>query len=308
MIEELKAPNHRIENLKKRSRIIRSIRDFFMDRNYVEVETPIRIPAPAPESHIDAVETEGWFLHTSPELCMKRLLAAGHDRIYQICRCFRKAERGDRHLPEFTMLEWYRAGIDYRELMRECEALVVAAAQRLSATGALTFQGRRIELAAPWERLSVREAFARFTPVSVEQALADNSFNERMAFEIEPRLGLPRPTFLYDYPVSLGALARKSALDPSVAERFELYMAGVELVNAFSELIDAEEQRARFSEEQAFRARCGKTVYPDSEKFLQCLPFMPESAGAALGVDRLCMILMDTVRIDDVVAFTTEEL
>ena len=291
-----------------RSRILQSIRDFFVERDFLEVETPVRIPAPAPESHIDAIASDGWFLQTSPELCMKRLLAAGHQRIFQICKCFRRSERGDRHLPEFTMLEWYQAGVDYRELMRHCEALLLQLSRRLMDADYISYQGKRISLEAPWERISIREAFARYTPISMEQAIEENAFNELMAFQIEPRLGLDKPVFLFDYPVSLGALARRSAADPTVAERFELYIAGVELVNAFSELIDAGEQRERFSKEQAYRAASGKTVYPDADKFLDCLNRMPESSGAALGIDRLCMIFADTARIDDIVAFTTEDL
>ncbi len=307
-MEEKELNLKKIQNLRLRSRIIQSIRDFFIEREFLEVETPVRIPAPAPESHIEAVSSEPWFLQTSPELCMKRLLAGGHERIFQICRCFRKSERGDRHLPEFTMLEWYQAGIDYRELMRHCEDLLAALSRSIAAAESILYQGKRIKLDAPWERISVTEAFDRYTPVSMERALEDGSFNERMAFEIEPRLGLEKPVFLFDYPVSLGALARSSPGDPTVAERFELYMSGLELVNAFSELVDPEEQRTRFSREQAHRTSCGKPVYPDPEKFLNCLNHMPESAGAALGIDRLCMIFADTTRIDDVVAFTTEDL
>ncbi len=307
-MKELQVLAAKAENLKMRSRIMQTIRDFFMARDYLEVETPIRIPAPAPESHIDAIASEGWFLQTSPELCMKRLLAVGYPRIFQICKCFRKAERGDRHLPEFSMLEWYCAGIDYGELMRECEDMVLAVARKVVGADTVTFQGREISVSAPWERLSVRQAFERYTPVSMEQALADNSFNERMAFEIEPQLGWERPVFLYDYPLALGALARKSPADPSVAERFELYIGGLELVNAFSELIDPVEQRERFAQEKQYRASAGKAVYPDADSFLDSLHLMPESAGAALGLDRLCMVFADTLVIDEVATFTTEEL
>jgi lysyl-tRNA synthetase class 2 len=298
----------KFKTLKIRSRIIQTIRDFFIGRDYLEIDTPIRIPAPAPESHIDAIPTESWFLHTSPELCMKRLLAAGYPRIFQICKCFRNAERGNRHLPEFTMLEWYRSGIDYFELMRECEDLLVSISQNVFGADTIRFPGKEIQLSPPWERISVEEAFQRYTSVPMEKALKENTFNEIMAFEIEPNLGRLKPAFLYDYPVSLGALARKSRRDPTVAERFELYIDGVELVNAFSELTDPEEQRMRFSQEQRYREACGKTVYPDAEKFLSCLQDMPESAGAALGVDRLCMIFSNTDEIDQVVAFTMEEL
>jgi lysyl-tRNA synthetase class 2 len=290
--------------LEKRARIIQSIRAFFIRRGYLEVETPHRIPANAPEAHIDAIASDGWFLHTSPELCMKRLLAAGCPRLFQICRCWRNAERGHRHLPEFTILEWYRAEADYRVVMEECEELLRA----LVAKEKLTYQGEHIDLSAPWERLTVAEAFARHAPVSLDEALAADRFDEIIAFEIEPKLGWEKPSFLYDYPVKLAAFARRKQEDPQVAERFELYIAGLELANAFSELTDAKEQRSRFEKEEALRRAFGKTPSTFPEKFLKELPAMPESAGIALGVDRLVMLLSDAVAIDEVVAFTSEEL
>ena len=170
---------------------------------------------------------------------MKRLLAAGHARIFQICRCFRQGELGSRHLPEFTMLEWYRAGADYRELMSECEDLVTTLAQDLDMPGGLVRGGRTIDLRKPWERLTLKEAFERYAPVPLDEALAVGTFDELMAFEVEPRLSMDRPVFIHDFPVSLGALARRKSGNPEVAERFELYIGGLELVNAFSELTDA---------------------------------------------------------------------
>ncbi|MBI5014224.1 MAG: EF-P lysine aminoacylase GenX [Deltaproteobacteria bacterium] len=292
--------NARNENLWFRARVVQAIRAFFIGRGYLEVETPHRIPAPAPEAHIDAVGSEGWYLHTSPELCMKRLLAVGHPRLFQVCRCFRKGERGRRHLPEFTMLEWYRAGADYRGLMEETEELVGEVAA--------TCGGRQFDLSRPWERLTVAEAFARFTTTTPEAALADGSFDERVAFEIEPHLGQGRPLFLCDYPAPLAALARRKPGNPSVAERFELYLQGVELANGFSELTDVAEQRDRFAAERGVRAAAGKDPYPLPERFLEDLARLPESAGIALGVDRLVMLLAGAETIDEVVAFAPEEL
>jgi len=294
--------------LLQRAAVIQAIRLFFVSRDYVEVETPHRIPAPAPESHIDAVPSGDWFLHTSPELCMKRLLAAGYPRIFQICRCFRGRENGSRHLPEFTLLEWYCEGSDYRDLMSECEDLVIDLARETGKGLELTWQGKTIRLEKPWERISVRDAFRRHAGLTAEEALKSGSFDEIMALEIEPRLGNERPVFLYDYPIALGALARQKAADPACAERFELYMGGVELVNAFSELTDAAEQRRRFLKEEEDRRARGKRPYPMPEPFLRALPDMPESAGAALGVDRLVMLLTGAADIRDVVAFTPEEL
>jgi lysyl-tRNA synthetase class 2 len=288
----------------RRGVIFDRIRAFFREKGYLEVETPFRIPAPAPEANIDAIAASGWFLQTSPELCMKRLLAAGYPSIFQICRCWREGERGVRHLSEFTMLEWYRSGADYRDLMRETEELVRAAAP----ADRISYRGSLIDLAAPWERISVAEAFERYTATNAQAALADGSFDELMVEQIEPRLGCGRPTFLHDYPASCGALARLKADDPSVAERFELYLGGLEIANAFSELVDPVEQRARFLAEATERASQGKTSYPMPEKFLAELEQMPPSAGIALGLDRLVMVLLDAASIDEVVAFTTEEL
>jgi lysyl-tRNA synthetase class 2 len=296
------------KNLAIRARVIQTIRRFFIERDYLEIETPIRIPAPAPEAHIDAVESGGWFLQTSPELCMKRLLAAGFPRIFQICKCFRLGERGDRHLPEMTMLEWYRAESDYQEMMRECEALITAVALDLSAPDVLNYQGRQIKLTPPWRRLSVEQAYRQYGAVSALTALEQGQFDEIMVEKIEPNLELTRPLFLVDYPAARGALARLKPGDGQYAERFELYIGGLEICNAFSELTDPAEQRARFDGEQNHRRLSGKPVYPMPESFISALSDMPDAAGNALGIDRLIMLFADTEKIDEVVAFTPEEL
>lgn len=297
-------PNWRLarkcDTLEQRARIVHAIRAFFVARDFLEVETPHRIPGNAPELHIDAVASGDWFLHTSPELCMKRLLAAGYPRLFQICRCWREAERGHRHLPEYTMLEWYRAGCDYHDLMTDCETLLaeLCPKRRLGA----------IDLAPPWERLTVAEAFARHGSQSLEKALAADRFDEIVALEIEPRLGKTRPTFLIEYPISHASLAREKPGDPQVAERFELYIDSLELANAYSELTDPAEQRRRFANEEDERRRLGKPPYPSPEKFLTELALLPKAAGIALGVDRLVMLLTGAATIDDVVAFTPEDL
>ncbi|HOD29233.1 MAG TPA: EF-P lysine aminoacylase EpmA [Syntrophales bacterium] len=294
--------------LEVRARMLQALRLFFVSAGYLEVETPARIPAPAPEAHIDAPPSGDWFLQTSPELCMKRLLAAGYGRIFQIAKCYRDGERGDRHLPEFTMLEWYRQAGDYRDLMADCEALLPFVLEALGREAALVYRGERIDLAAPWERLSVAEAFRRFTRLSPEEALWNGCFDERMALDIEPRLGRGRPTFLYDYPAACASLARRKDADPGLAERFELYIAGLEMANGFSELTDVAEQRDRFAQARAERERLGKADYPTAGPFLAALGAMPPAAGIALGVDRLAMLLADADSIDGVVAFVPEDL
>ena len=294
--------------LRARANILQAIRLFFIHEGYVEVETPYRIPAPAPESHIDAVPSGSWYLHTSPELCMKRLLAAGVEKIFQICRCWREGERGSQHIPEFTLLEWYRANTDYLGLMVECEALILHVASALGLGALLHYREQTIELAPPWERISVNEAFQRYAHIPMKKALTEHQFDEIMVEKIEPHLGRHKPTFLYDYPAERAALARLKMEDPTLAERFELYIGGLELANAFSELIDAEEQRKRFLCEQGNRRSRSKPSYPLPEKFLRELEAMPPAAGIALGVDRLVMVMLDAHTIDEVIAFTPEEL
>ena len=295
-------------NLHLRATIIRAVRRFFHERDYLEVETPIRVPVIAPEAHIDAEMSGTWFLHTSPELCMKRLLSAGYPRIFQICRCFRAGERGTKHLPEFTLLEWYGAGRDYFDMMAECENLIRAVARWIGIGDALRYQGRRVDLTSPWQRLTAAEAFDRYASEPLEDALLNGRFDETIAFEIEPHLGNEKPVFLYDYPAQKGSLARLKTGNPDVAQRFELYICGLELCNAFSELIDAAEQRRRFERDVQRRAASGHPPYPMPEKFLRALADMPPAAGNALGIDRLVMLFADAVQIDDVVAFTPEEL
>ena len=294
-------------NLELRANVIQSVRRFFISQDYLEVETPIRIPAPAPEAHIDAQESGDWFLQTSPELCMKRLLAAGYTKIFQICKCFRKQERGSKHLPELTLLEWYSAGDDYQALMDQCEQLLSFILDDLELNESFIYQGRKIDFKTPWKRLSVSEAFDTYASMTINAALRNNCFDEVMVDAIEPQLGVD-PVFLYDYPASRGALARLKPGNSGLAERFEMYIGGLELCNGFSELTDQREQRDRFEKELEFRKATGKIVYPMPENFLGALAEIPDAAGNALGLDRLVMLLTDAKTIDEVVSFTPEEL
>ena len=294
-------------NLELRARVIQSIRRFFNAQGYLEVETPVRIPAPAPEANIDAQVSGNWFLQTSPELCMKQLLAAGYNKIFQICKCFRKQERGSTHLPELTMLEWYNSGQNYLDLMDQCEQLILFLLTELDFGESLVYQGKTIDLKTPWKRLSVNRAFSTYASMTINEAVTCNCFDEMLVDQIEPRMGV-NPIFLYDYPASQAALARMKPGEAPFAERFELYIGGLELCNAFSELTDPAEQRLRFNAERNARDATGKRVYPLPEKFLNTLADVPDAAGNALGIDRLVMLFADTKTIDDVVAFTPEEL
>jgi len=225
--------------LQERSRLLQAVRSFFFSRGYIEVDTPIRLPVPLPELHIKPFVSEGWFLHSSPEQCMKRLLACGYPQLFQICHCFRKEEVGRYHQTEFTMLEWYRAGWSYRELMDECEeflrALISSVPDLPGIKDAhfLQWQGRQIPLGPPWQRITIAEAFHAYADMTVAQALAADMFDEILVARIEPHLGWDTPVFLYDYPVELGSLARRKEGDASVAERFELYIGGSRLPTVF---------------------------------------------------------------------------
>lgn len=294
--------------LGKRAEILHKIRIFFITRGYLEIDTPSLIPAPAIESHLDAIQAGTFYLQTSPELCMKRLLAAGYPRLFQICHCWRDKERGSRHLPEFTMLEWYRSDADYNDLMLETVELLTDIAASYCEKGFLVVNENRIDMNGEWSRLTVRDAFRLYTKTSMEDALRDDEFDRLMTESIEPYLGLTQPTIIYDYPAERAALARIKPGDPSVAERFELYVAGMELANAFSELNDAKIQRKRFIQESQVRAARNAPTYPMPEPFLAEIDLMPPSAGIALGIDRLVMLLTGAETIDEVVAFTPEDL
>lgn len=322
--------------LETRLRVLAAIRQFFAERGFVEVDTPALQASPGLEPHLAAFATEivepgtgprPMFLHTSPEFAMKKLLVAGVPRFFQLAHCFRNGERSATHHPEFTMLEWYRAGAGYRDLMADCEALL-RACLAASARPLLSWQGRSADPAARWQYLSVAEAFERFCGIDLlataPEPLApsldllaaaaqsldipphDGDSWEDLFFRIflehiEPALGVGAPTILYDYPISMAALARPKPEDARLAERFELYACGLELANAFGELTDAAAQRRRFrADQEKSRARYGR-AYPIDEDFLAALTQgMPESAGIALGFDRLVMLVSGAPRIDDV--------
>lgn len=239
---------------------------------------------------------------------MKRLLASGYSRIFQICKCFRGRERGNKHLPEFTLLEWYCAEMDYHGFMDQCESLIRFAAAVTGKPDRLHYQGHTVELSGPWPRVAVAEAFRRWGSLSMVDALARDRFDEVMVNDIEPHLGFEKPVFLYDFPAGRAALAKLSPKDSTLAQRFELYICGLELCNAFMELTDPFEQRQRFEIERREMLKRGKAVFPLPDRFLAALKDMPDAGGNALGLDRLVMLLADTAVIDDVVAFTPEEL
>jgi elongation factor P--(R)-beta-lysine ligase len=318
-----------------RGRIQEAVRAWFRQQGFIEVETPALQVSPGNETHLHAFRTElsapdgtctPRYLHTSPEFTCKKLLAAGEQAIFTFARVFRNRERGALHHPEFTMLEWYRAGAPYGLLMEDCAALLAIAAQAAGAA-ALTFRGRRCDPATRSERLTVSDAFRRFAQVDLMATLpegrtdrdalaaaataagirvADDDtwsdvFSRIVVERIEPCLGLARPTILDAYPISEAALARPLPSEPRLAERFELYACGIELANGFGELTDPAEQRRRFTAQMDEKERLYGERYPVDEDFLAALAHMPPASGIALGFDRLVMLATGAERIDQVV-------
>ncbi len=309
--------------LDARARIASAVRAFFAREEFVEVDTPALQVSPGLEPHLFAFETRlrapdargerPLYLHTSPEFAMKKLLVAGVPKLFQLAHVFRNNERASTHHPEFTMLEWYRAGSDYTALMDDCEALLRAA---LAAGGRerLEFRGVACDPRLPFERITVTEAFAKHAGLDVF-ALAsapgdsyEDTFFRVFLNEIEPKLGVGRPTLVYAWPIALGALALAKPGDPRVAERVELFVAGLELANGFSELTDAAEQRRRFERDVAEKARLYGERYPIDGDFLAALEHgLPASAGMALGFDRLVMCATGAARIEDVLWAPVDE-
>lgn len=275
------------ERLKRRAAVLRTIRAFFDRRGFTEVETPVRIPAPANEAFLEPPPSGDAWLRTSPELHMKRLLAHGSGPIYQIGPCFRAGERGRRHNPEFTLLEWYRPN-------ETIDALYADVADLVSEV-----LGRPLVPCV----FPVAETYRRVAGWDPLEAWDEDRFDLDMALKIEPALPQKGLVYLTDYPAPAAALARLSPADPRVAERFEAYLDGMEIANGYGELVDAAEQRARFEATRAMREARGLPVYPLDEPFLRDLPAMPPTAGIALGIDRLVMAACGTREIADVRAF-----
>jgi lysyl-tRNA synthetase class 2 len=295
-----------LQILALRAAVLGAVRRFFEARDFVEVETPAIVPSPGLDVHLEAFEVRtprgkpaGW-LATSPEYQMKRLLSAGAERIFQLCRSYRGEEHGQHHEREFTMLEWYRADATSDDVIRDTEELVAFLAEAIDQPAP--------ELQPPWQRLTVEEALQFHANVEIDPLVRDEeSFFRVWAEDVQPRLGTERPVVVTDWPSSMASLAR---LKPNgMADRFEAFFRGVELCNGFGELTDAAEQRRRFANDQAQRQAAGAPVYPIDERFLEDLERgMPESGGNALGVDRLLMLLVGADSIQAVMPFPEERL
>ncbi len=306
-----------LKELHLRAALFRFIRRYFFEQGFLEVDTPVRQPVIIPERYIRPLRSGKWFLQASPELCMKRLLASGCDKIFQICPCFRAREKGRLHLEEFLMLEWYRTGADYHDLMRDCESLfgflketfIASFPDLVSLSPKSIFAGKEIvDLTTAWERLTVTEAFRRFSPISAGHAVKSGRFDAFLVEYVEPHLGRKIPAFLYDYPVALASLAKAKEGNPEVAERFELYIQGIELANGFSELTDSNEQRKRFGDELRYIEESGLHPFGMPERFLSALDRLDSCAGIAFGLDRLFMLILGKSTIEDAVTFSPSDL
>lgn len=290
------------KRLHLRAAFFQAIRCFFQDQGFLEVDTPIRQPLLIPEQNIVPVPSGTHFLQSSPELYMKRLLASGCEKIFQICRCFRYGECGRLHQEEFVMLEWYRLDADYTDLMLDCENLFCFLQSEMTDC---IFP---VPLAGPWERMTVAQAFQKYCSVSPARALQQDRFDLLLVEEIEPHLGIEKPAFLCDYPLELASLARSKPGQSELAERFELYVSGVELANGFSELTDPALQRSRFEEEYAKMDAGSGRLEKMPELFLQALGCIDQAAGIAMGLDRLFMLFLGCHSLGDAVTFLPEEL
>lgn len=338
----------RQEAARARQKLHRAIRDHFEHEGFDEVETPVLVPAPGMEPHITAFETDlvpemgagrrrTLYLHTSPEYAMKRLLASGWERIFQITKVFRNGEIAPLHNPEFSMLEFYRGGLEegsragrgYGPILLDLEEIGASAAVSIAGAEMIAVRGARVDLTPPWDRLPVEEAFASRAGIELPmdgdadllRARArergfdlppsarsfDDVFFSVFLAAVEPGLGWPRPTFLVDWPASMASLARLREGDPRVAERFELYIGGMELANGFFELNDPAEQRRRLEAEQAQRRAADRPVYPIDERFVEAVGRLPSCAGVAVGLDRLLMVLGGFPSIRDVLLFPAIE-
>ncbi|MFZ5845630.1 MAG: EF-P lysine aminoacylase EpmA [Patescibacteria group bacterium] len=323
-----------------RERLIRAVRNFFTEKGFHEIETPLLIARPPAESYLDVFETTLYdrqrrrqkaYLSTSPEVALKKLMVAGVGNCFSLTKSFRNMEtQSQLHNPEFTILEWYRVDADYQDLMIDCEQLLLSINRLIGNKNFLIYQGEKIDLSPPWERLTVAHAFKRYSHIDLTHALTlpvmrklaevkgykvekettwEELFHQIFLNEVEPRLGRGKPTVLYEFPASFAALAKKKESDPRWVERFEFYIAGLELGDAYSELTDWREQEERFKKEIKEIKRLRKTIYDYDHDFIRALKTgLPKCAGIAVGVDRLVMLFTDTTDIAETMFFPAKDL
>ncbi len=294
-------------NLEKRARVLEDIRSFFRREGFLEIESPVRVPQVAPELHIIPFQSEGFFLSTSPELYMKRMVASGYAKIFQLTHSFRKGERGKNHQPEFTILEWYRAHASYTEIIQDTENLIISIARRLRVYPKIQYQGKTIDLTPPWRRATIKDAFlksAGWDPTTIPDT---ERFEADLVDKVVPSFPSDCPIVLMDYPASCASLARLKPGNPAVAERAEVFIGALEIANGYSELNDPVEQGKRFREDIETLKRMGRGNFALPTRFLEALNSLPECSGISLGVDRLVMLFCDAGTINEVMAFPWEE-
>ena len=310
MLNESKKPEDivRLEkiksNLEFRSVFLKELRSFFLANDFLEIETPVFIKSPAPEDHINAPPAGDFFLRTSPELHMKRLISAGYDKIFQIGPCFRMGEKGTLHNIEFSMLEWYETEKDYNDLLVFTKKLLVNAVKNTLGTSSIIFRGITIDLEAEWKIYTVRDAFNEFAGTTPEKAIDEEIFEIILTEKIEPNLPKDRPVILKDYPASMAALSRLHKNDNTLAERWELYLGGIEIANAYSELTELMEQQKRLNAAHENRKKFNLPKYSNDSDFFAAMKYgMPPFAGIALGIDRLIMLITNANSIQETISF-----
>jgi elongation factor P--(R)-beta-lysine ligase len=329
-----------LQTARDRACIIQSIRMFFTEKGFLHVETPSLVVSPGLEPTLEAFSTvyrsesgsfsRKYYLPTSPEFHMKRLLALGFPSIFQICRAYRNGETGLLHNPEFTILEWYRAGSGYQDIMADMEEMVLSICRSFRGSASIRRQGCTIDLSLPWDRLTVKNAWRHYAGIDLDtveetsklrtagQAAGVPHLKQEDSWDvlyfkiflqlIEPHLGLKKPVILYEYPAPMAILSRLKNSDPTVALRFEVYIAGIELGNAFDELTDPVEQQQRLMHAQEEKRASGRDPFPIDEDFMKALETgLPPCSGIAVGVDRLMMLIMDKPAIQDVLLFPFAE-
>lgn len=312
-----------IELQKKRAQILDLIRDFFKQRGFLEVQTPILVKGMSTEPYIDPVTVEFFddrnkqyqgYLITSPEYSLKKLLAQGLKNIFEITKAFRQKEAfGGLHNPEFTILEWYRTKADYQDIMIDTEELIYYITTKIHGQPRFIYQGREVDVSLPWLRMSVKDAFKKWATIDLNKQQKRKNFNdwfyEIFLNKIEPNLPQNKPIILYDYPLPQAALAKRKSKNSFYAERFEVYIAGLELCNAFSELTDWKEQLKRLKEDQKIRKQLNKEIIPIDKTFINALKSgLPPTGGNALGIDRLEMLLLDINNIDDLLPLSANKM
>jgi lysyl-tRNA synthetase class 2 len=324
-----------LEKYAQRATIVKAVRDFFWEQKFLEVETPQLVPVPSMEPYLEVFETtlidearEQYraFLTSSPEFAMKKLLAAGYENVFQICKSYRNQEGwSTRHNPEFTILEWYRSHADYTQIMEDCENLFRFVAKRIG------YANEKMKFDEPWERISIAQSFEKYADIDTETLLNhealkkragekgyniepsttwEEAFNQIFLNEIEPHLGSSgKPTILFDYPAEMAALSKRSEKDPRFAERFEFYINGLEMGNAFSELTDPDEQLKRLTADREEKRQLGRTLFDVDLELIEALRSgMPRTGGIAVGMDRLCMVFMGVSSIQETLFFPATEM